>query len=677
MDLSNSAIVDKGLLKDLLAAYHDSTGMELEIGNLKKSADDASINAFLNDIKRVLTKHTDELNYTLLNDNDDVLDYRTVYKIFRLDGNDISQKNRRKLNDYIYYAKYKPTIESQQNLSGAYLIDNNFKIEKSKYSRFDALDFYMSKGNKDIQWAGVIKGYDVERSIYLNLKKAILLAFNSKNSKVCAAVLGPSGEGKSTILRKLALECIQISTFKILWINNIVLFNNKIESVINPQNKYLIIIEDWSTVKKLIDSKVLFLSFLSEFNNIRVVIGDYEIDSDYEDYIYGENIFHLKTEDNEEIIKQIILNVEKWREISDKMLFPNKGIFKAPLYMILFVIARTFSSENPKFDILDVLSEFKKIVKADMRYLYSNFKGLALAMYYWAWIYKKYSLSISWLSFLKIADHYNGNNQISSRFYSVDVHDTFYKTLLHYISFESLIIPKFDNVEIVEYHHQLLIDQALTLPINKALFFNQKTEIELLALLVKKGDTALATDLYRAIENKNPLLNQKWKDIFTPWTDLVLGQSFMQLIYLNDKLVNLYNKFDELSNKQLEEDLLYIINEFHYHNLDTNELNVFFENLINLGCANDIVSTLYEGNDDYGSRIKRYFKQRGEKYVNVIELRAFIAKELNEIPEEGTLETVKNRILYKQLSRGEKEAKLNDENVVIFDLVKKNKGKNT
>ncbi|HZY40339.1 MAG TPA: hypothetical protein VFE53_26995, partial [Mucilaginibacter sp.] len=377
---------------------------------------------------------------------------------------DFTPTNIMIFEDYVFAVKeieklsnqvYANNIIHGLNSKGARLINSVFRDNLNKDRDITYTDFYIGKKDKDCQWYGVVRNWDYKRESVNTVKNEILKCFSGE-SRIAAVITGPGGCGKSTFLRRLAIDCID-EAFRILWIDDFGLFCNDLLHIGNNTEKYVIFLDDWPSVIKSSDL-VTFLNRISNYNNVRVIIGD-RLSSDekgYEKYLSGKNVFELPTSENEKIISKIIALNRSWRKSADKIL-PSTSlaeIYNAPLYMILFVFAR--DSEGLEYtDIKDIASIFRDIVASDLKRISELYKGLALALYYWSCIYIKYNIHISWEAFLKLADHYNGDMKISKRLFDFNQNTFIHQILFHYVSIKGFLNPDLLNVHIIIFHHNL------------------------------------------------------------------------------------------------------------------------------------------------------------------------------------------------------------------------------
>lgn len=320
-----------------------------------------------------------------------------------------------------------PLRSINANIPGAIRIDEEFVWQIRTDEKVTKEEFYTGRQSGNYQWIGVLKHFDVERNIYPNLKETVAESFkNDRDFKVSAAVLGDGGCGKSTILRRLALDLHKNKSFNVLWLKRGSLkefVEEGIKTILeNSSENYLLIIEDWyrNVGNDIINAKIL-LEKSTEMPNFRICIGDRNNSENlYWKYLTSKENFSfiLTSDENKSIIDQIIKDYPQWKNTADALLTNNS--YKSSLFMLLFIIAHIHSSEdkNPSIDLSEPQAVFVNIIKSDLNKIAKskNYKGLAQALYYTACLYKEYKVPITYEAFLKFADFFQGTSEISRYF---------------------------------------------------------------------------------------------------------------------------------------------------------------------------------------------------------------------------------------------------------------------
>ena len=245
-----------------------------------------------------------------------------------------------------------PVIDIRQSLfskeklviSGATIINKEF-FEDIRAMDFSMAEFYTCMLDDECQWFGVTQGWFVERGNFQEVKDKIRTVFESRKSlKISLVVHGNAGAGKTSYLRYLASKLHDEQAFTILWLNNkadnfLTQGLKTIEE--NQDTNFILFIEDWKKMLGNKDSAVVqnFLEETKTLRNIRIIIGDRQINKDYGSFLNNDiEPLLLSTEENRDIIEKIVENNTEWREVSEK-LFENPENYNASLFLLLFVIA--------------------------------------------------------------------------------------------------------------------------------------------------------------------------------------------------------------------------------------------------------------------------------------------------------------------------------------------------
>ena len=587
---------------DLLGAYHDSTKMELDLSKIQKYEGDAVIQAILNDMLRIFTRNKDIVKYDFLVMKDQVLDYRTVFKVLVPDkaDSDISPKSRKRINDYCLLVKRQATQGKSKNswtsIPGTLIIDENFKLAKQNNKGFSAIKFYTSKLNHDLQWAAVFNGFDIKRDLIIDVRKEVLQCFK-RESKVCAVITGTSGSGKTIFLRRLAKDCLSDKRFKVLWMYDFSAFNSTLTNLIGDQNKYLIIVDDWSKHSKNSTNITDFLNLFEYSENIRLIIGDSEVHKEYEKYIYGRNVFPLAIEDNTTILKQIASDkVTKWGDTIAMFLKNSKELFRAPLFLILFIVAKTYSNDSneTEVDFNDIISQFKKIVGNDLAALFINQPGIALTLYYWANLYKVYPMPFSWKAFLYLANYYNNGKPIPKPIKDFNPNNSVVKILSQYIYLEKLPHPEFDEEQACYFVHDYVANEGLSLPICEDWYFDNDILVEIFSELVKQQEYLLNNHLAGLISSNKIILDDEIMQLFNTNGKRPLIM-LSQAITFNKYIEGFYeNILSERDDENIIEEIYYCLWAMEDHGYKMEKcIRFIVEELIKRGCKSAFVNYVW------------------------------------------------------------------------------------
>ncbi len=408
--------------------------------------------------------------------------------------------------------------QSKPQILGATIVDQGFINTIKSGKTYTMSEFYGAKLN-NCQWYGIINNFDVIRNEYQNLKSAVIDSFNQdKDYKVSAWILGDGGSGKSTILKRLSHDLGCEESFNVVWVDDIEEFigqgfpiiKQNIEKVHNQ--RFLIIIEDWY---RMFDDKVLLgkkiLEQIHKTENVRLVIGDRSsVSKTYEKYGNDFEIL-LSSDENKEIIKKIIEKYPNWKHSAER-LFKTEESYQSTLFLLLFILARITPNESdkPSFNFSDPQIVFRNIIKSDLKSIPKKHIGLAKALYYWGCFYAQHKIHISYDTFLKLADFYNGkdNDEIRDLFSRWNMKDDVLDKLKIYIN-KSYRIDRFNTSDLVQFNHDILSDMGLSkLSFKKWDKFSDRIKIKLLHFITKKGDDYSASRfLQTMLQDESHLFN--------------------------------------------------------------------------------------------------------------------------------------------------------------------------
>lgn len=436
--------------------------------------------------------------------------YRSFFKCFGRNFLEETIQLDKKFSEDIFSQNVYQAFFTEEKLKipGATIIDSSFikKVKSGKH--FTMPEFYGAKQNNYCQWYGIINNYDVERQGYQKLKKTLLASFiDEKDGKVSAIVHGSGGSGKSTVLRRAAVDFHQES-FVVIWLekNKVEEFVKKGLSVIeteidnNENQKFLIIIEDWYRMfdnedKLKLGSEILEVTY--EMNNVRIVVGDRGLKKEYKKYQNNNFELLLSSEDNKGIIEKIVKKYPSWKLASKRLLGKENKDYKSSLFLLLFILARIDQKEfkNKTLDLFEPLLVFQRIIESDLRFIEKKHIGLAKALYYVGCAYSKYKVTFSYDIFIVIANYYNENKPINPIFSNWKTDTPVSNILKQYFSVEQGI----DEGKIYNYirfNHDILIDDGLSeLAIQNWNGFDDEVKYELLQI-INQNDNHISASTY-------------------------------------------------------------------------------------------------------------------------------------------------------------------------------------
>ncbi len=413
--------------------------------------------------------------------------------------------------EYIEKGKINETTKSQiakkLPFKGGYLIDEDFKNAKEIASKtLNSVKFYTTKLDPESQWLGVIKGLDYERSLLKQIEKEVLFCFE-RQSKVCTVIHGPHGAGKSTFLRKLAINCIKYSNeiFTTLWLDDIHVFHTQwLPSIIDNGEKYLIIIEDWPLIVRGYTRLSSFFNSIANSNNIRIIIGDVSPSMQYMDYVYGKNVYELEAFENENIVLHVLKKVPEWRDTA-KTALQNKDIYKAPLFCILFVIAKSSEEQGNilNIDTDDFVSQFTSIIARDQQKIHALHPGLARVLYYWANTDKFYAIKtvFTWEDLLKWADSYSELQNRTADLNRYNEQNPICKILSQYFGFHEILNPLSLHKYQIFYLNDAFLDIFCLTPL-ESWYFDRSVSLDIIDKLATAGIKDAAEAFFNAYLTK-------------------------------------------------------------------------------------------------------------------------------------------------------------------------------
>jgi hypothetical protein len=538
----------------------------------------------------------------------------TIFKLLYFKNqNDIGEYVDRPFDTTIVEAfeKYANTIQTPQGLvsenftdnelKGAQLVDLVFrkKMESDKFIP-NKTDFYLSKKENDCQWRGVVRNWDCPRDARAKVKDQVIDSFNWE-SRVAAVIHGSGGCGKSTFLRRLAIDCIN-ENFRVLWVNDLENFcDEDLNKISDSPLKYLCVIEDWHRINNNESLIKTFLNRILKFHNVRIVIGDRSPieQKEYYKYLIEDGEHELLQNENDEIIRWVLGLYDPWKKSGEKI-FLSKEIYNAPIFLILFVLANDYQ-EIDGTHTKDVLSIFRDIVANDMKRIDQVYPGLARALFYWAHLYNIYHryMRFTWQAVLKLADFYTPSNiKVSSRFSIMDESNPFWRILFRYFSFELSFIPAFKNAHFIDIHHNLLIEKGLSIPINEDWYFDDNIKIEILMILMENEEKYLSIALYEIFnwQDKQFLLNDTQKKYFEMEIDAVPNW-LISGFFMNDAILRHYyldseiKKDEEYWQKVLV--VAIILMEIESNTSNCKYLSFFLKSVIDRGCIAKCITDAY------------------------------------------------------------------------------------
>ncbi|MCF2221070.1 hypothetical protein H9Q08_17425 [Chryseobacterium sp. PS-8] len=475
-------------------------------------------------------------------------------------------------------AEKQPEIHEKKVPSQTISINQNFVKQIKDGKVFTRQQFYTAKQNDNCQWYGVLNSFDIKRGQHDEIKNVLINSFAEQyDLKVSAVVIGDGGTGKSTLLRRLALDLYKQTSFVILWLITESLEGfakeglEEIEK--NRSQNYLLMIEDWQKLKMDEKNTTLLLEKSNKISNLRICIGDRNNDDAlYRHYMHDQDnaIFELTSDENEHIVSEIIKVFSDWKDAASQV-FKHKENYKASLFLLLFIMAhKNHSNENSKnkLNLSQPLTAFREIVENDLKKIFKIYPGLGKALYYTAHLYKEYKTPVTYDTFLRFADSFQETSEISKYFSVRNLEgNTTLELVQKYISVKGYLgsgqieIP---DKELVYFNHYIFIEEGFTkIKFNHWEGYGEFIKLQLVKLIIKEKlgeDEILLMD--EIIDDRNFV--KKYKKELLPYLDTFYS---IHIFFWDTTIIKLLKNV-ELSNNQLEEHTLKILKCYHGKYID-------------------------------------------------------------------------------------------------------------
>jgi hypothetical protein len=518
----------------------------------------------------------------------------TLIKLLCSTATDFIPANSMILEDYVFSVKEKfkssnksanNTIVYDVNLRGAKIINSVFRDQFSEDRAIERSDFYLGKTSNGCQWYGVIRNWDIKRGHLEEIVDYCLNCFNWE-SKITAVIIGSGGCGKSIFLRRVAIELIDAINLRVLWINDLETFYKEaFENVIKSFDKFLIIIDDWTSIASDIHLITKFLNKLHQSENVRLIVGDRKNlrQKQYRKYLIPGNEFELSALENKDIISSIIKLNKPWQNI-DITGLKSGELSRAPLFILIFIIASENSNSEKPPIITDALSQFRDIIYHDYIQIRLIYPGLARAIYYWAKMQKENRVILMWEFFLALVERFCRSKDASQRIKAFDSLDPICNILSRYFSLEQLVHPQYNECHFMISHHDLLIDEGLIYVADDDNFWNDlvKCEIVYIACFCNLHYIASQlTMLFRLVDSEE--LPERDKKYLSKLLETFVPNYSINL--LNQMAIDVYAQAEQINDEKSWQDLITFLLFLTFNYADQIKyVSGIFKKLIENGC---------------------------------------------------------------------------------------------
>jgi hypothetical protein len=292
---------------------------------------------------------------------------------------------------------------------GVQLLDPDFLVTIQS-AVVDPMAFYSGQNNGKAmqQWVGVAQRLDAPRLCASAIETAInalLPKIGALDQRVVAVVHGEGGSGKSTVLRRIAIN--QAERAVCWWITDLDQFlAHDAHSIAEKSRKpHLLFVEDWYRNVGDRDAKQFF-NWLSAQKSVLVLVGDREVRGRaYLEQLHGTSSSRLVGEHPalHELIpaensQTLSIVAQRLEELSlpgggsvRKLINSHRDLLeKAPLFLALYVICHEAASQQSDLDLSDgVLGRFQRIIAKQLHLLEGDARtrGLGRALHLIAAIY--------------------------------------------------------------------------------------------------------------------------------------------------------------------------------------------------------------------------------------------------------------------------------------------------
>ncbi len=348
--------------------------------------------------------------------------------------------------------------------SAEYINTDFFERERSKIiGTADELKLDFYGGIDQVQWYGVIGGWDAPRQSYAEIEGCIEHSFQKKYAHpVCAVIRGEGGSGKSVLLRRLAFDLHNRYTIYWLSANADKFLVNELRNDIEkfPEHQFLVIMEDWYRnieYAKQFGVGLELLKEISRLSNTRILIGDRPgISKLYDEKVARADIYDLLPGENRVLLSKIFEQMPAWKNILTEQELTDAS--HSSLFIILFVFCY---GERPGDG--DLSDRYHRIFKSDYKKLISRnepfWRGVAQSLYVYGNLYSTYGFKITLVGLLTLAVTF-GDCELPKQFKIEDKVVLNAPVLKKYVHLDSIVSKIEGEINRVVFHHDTMAESG-------------------------------------------------------------------------------------------------------------------------------------------------------------------------------------------------------------------------
>ncbi len=399
--------------------------------------------------------------------------------------------------------------------------------------------------------------WDIKRDDYEIIKRGIYSSFRKDISytNIAAVILAENGNGKSTIARRIAVDCM--NDFAVLWLTDLHLFSSNLNFIEDDfAIRYLLIIDDWDKAKVSQQFASAFLHRIMQFGNVRIVITDQR--SEEKEYLFYLDrarsvVFSLRSNENRSIVESIFNKFPNWRcPASDELI--KTQFTEGVLYVVLFAVldnAQNFSEGDVgDVNVIEFIPLLGFILRSIFKKIFYLDAGIAQSLYHFSYLNAEFLIYFTWEAVVAVAEVYNkyyykelNKGREVTNLKTFDTKNPICELLTCYINFFEIENKVLKKINICSFYHPLLQQFA------SYEMFEGYSQVNVNSLLVMehslrlRGQTFIANDIcfVMTIMTKKPKFNKfahnDWMGPFSYLSVLVDFELLILSCYLNAPVI--------------------------------------------------------------------------------------------------------------------------------------------